>query len=168
MKVEAVPIDSISQDPANLRKHSDRNLSAIIASLRKFGQQHPVVIDSRGIILAGNGRYEAIKQLGWPTILAVRSDLSGSEATAYSIADNRTAELAEWHEVELAETLRALQSEGFDIEAAGYLDVEVDQLLAKLGNGELPPDADGKEYDESVADDVEMCICPKCSYEFPK
>ena len=132
MKTESVAIESISQDPANVRRHGERNLSAIVASLRKFGQQKPIVVSKDGIILAGNGTYEAARKLGWDKIDIVRSKLTGSEATAYAIADNRTAELAEWHEIELAETLRALQSEEFDIEAAGWTEGEVDGLLEKL------------------------------------
>lgn len=134
MKTKQVPIKQLSQDPSNVRRHSERNLSAIVASLRKFGQQKPIVIDGKGIILAGNGTYEAAKRLGWDTIAVVQTDLKGSEATAYAIADNRTAELAEWDETALAETLRALQSEDFDVEAAGFTDGELDDLLEKLGS----------------------------------
>jgi hypothetical protein len=134
MKTKQIPITELSQDPSNVRRHSERNLAAITASLRKFGQQKPIVIDSKGIILAGNGTYEAAKRLGWDTLAVVQTDLKGSEAIAYAIADNRTAELAEWDDTALAETLRALQSEDFEIEAAGFTDDELDDLLEKLGS----------------------------------
>ena len=166
MKIESVPIESISTDPANLRKHDERNISAIIASLRRFGQQHPIVIDSRGIVLAGNGRYEAIKRLGWPTILAVRSDLAGADATAYAIADNRTAELANWDDTALAETLRALQSEEFDIEAAGFTGDEVDQLIEKLASEIVPDFQPGTIDDQGRLDEKAKTTCPECGHEF--
>ena len=166
MKIEAVPIESISTDPANLRKHDERNISAIIASLRRFGQQHPIVIDSRGIVLAGNGRYEAIKRLGWPTILAVRSDLAGVDATAYAIADNRTAELANWDDTALAETLRALQSEEFEIEAAGFTGDEVDQLIEKLASEIVPDFQPGTIDDQGRLDEKAKTTCPECGHEF--
>jgi DNA modification methylase len=140
MKIKTVAISSISQDPANLRKHGERNIDAIVASLRKFGQQHPIVIDSKGIILSGNGRYMAAVKLGWSDIKVVESSLTGSAATAYAIADNRTAELAEWDTTALAETLRALQSEEFDTDAAGYSDVEIDALVEGLGSELLGAD----------------------------
>jgi hypothetical protein len=140
MKIKTVAIGSISQDPANLRKHGERNIDAIVASLRKFGQQHPIVIDSKGIILSGNGRYMAAVKLGWSDIKVVESSLTGSAATAYAIADNRTAELAEWDTTALAETLRALQSEEFDTTAAGYTDGEIDALVEGLGSELLGAD----------------------------
>jgi hypothetical protein len=140
MKIKTVAISSISQDPANLRKHGERNIDAIVASLRKFGQQHPIVIDSKGVILSGNGRYMAAVKLGWSDIKVVESSLTGSAATAYAIADNRTAELAEWDTTALAETLRALQSEEFDTTAAGYSDGEIDALVEGLGSELLGAD----------------------------
>lgn len=135
MEIKTVPVNSISQDPANLRKHGERNIDAIVASLRKFGQQHPIVIDNKGIILSGNGRYMAAVKLGWHEIKVVESDLTGSSATAYAIADNRTAELADWDTTALAETLRALQSEEFDTDAAGYSESEIDALVEGLNIG---------------------------------
>ena len=44
MKSEAVKIDSISEDPANLRRHGERNLETIKASLKRFGQQKPIAM----------------------------------------------------------------------------------------------------------------------------
>jgi ParB-like chromosome segregation protein Spo0J len=133
VKVQTVPIDSIHPDPANVRKHGPRNLDTIKASLARFGQQKPVVVDTKGIVRAGNGTLEAARALGWAEIAIVRSDLKGSEATAYAIADNRSAELAEWDETGLAETLRSLQSEDFDLGAVGYEAGEVDALIERLG-----------------------------------
>ena len=134
MILETVDISDISQDPANVRKHSERNLESIAASLRAFGQQKPIVVDKRGVILAGNGTYEAARRIGWDKIQITRTDLSGTLATAYAIADNRTAELAEWDDTALAEQLRALQSEEFDLKNVGYTDDEVQQLIDGIGD----------------------------------
>jgi len=106
--VESVPIATLSQDPANARKHDDKNLEAIKASLRRFGQQKPIVVDSSNVVRAGNGTLAAATALGWESINVVQTDLQGSEATAYAIADNRTAELAEWDESVLAASLSSL------------------------------------------------------------
>lgn len=130
MILESVPLATLHADPANVRRHPERNLDAIKASLARFGQQKPIVVDASGIVRAGNGTLEAARALGWNEVAIVRTPLKGSEATAYAIADNRTADLAEWDDVSLAETLRALQSEDFDLNAVGFTDEEVDELLA--------------------------------------
>ena len=37
MKIETVKIDSLKLDPNNIRKHSKKNLNAIVASLQVVG-----------------------------------------------------------------------------------------------------------------------------------
>jgi DNA modification methylase len=114
-----------------VRKHPEKNIQSIIASLKRFGQQKPIVVDANGIVRAGNGTLMAAKQLGYTEIAIVRSPLKGSEATAYAIADNRTAELAEWDEGSLAEQLAALQIEDEELAlATGFDDADIDALLA--------------------------------------
>ena len=111
MLTELLPVAGLHLDPANARKHSSRNLEAVKASLARFGQQKPIVIDKDNIVRAGNGTLEAAKALGWEEISIVRSELIGPEMTAFAIADNRTAELAEWDMEALAKTLKALPRE---------------------------------------------------------
>ena len=130
----AVDMNTIAPDPANARQHPARNLDSIRGSLLAFGQQKPVVVDGRGIILAGNGLYQAARQLGWERIAAVRTGLTGIEGVGYSIADNRTAELAEWDWETLAVQLAELQADGTDLEALGFMAEELAELLAPAGN----------------------------------
>lgn len=131
MKAELVAIDSLTFDPSNVRKHGEQNLATIKASLNRFGQQKPIVVDANGVVRAGNGTLMAAKALGWKEIAVVRSTLAGSEATAYAIADNRTAELAEWDDDALKQTLAALQIEDEDLAVATGFDAkEIDALLA--------------------------------------
>lgn len=132
MKIQKLKISDLSNDPANARKHGDRNIETIVASLRRFGQQKPIVVDSSGVVRAGNGTLEAARKLGWDSIDAIQTNLTGSEATAYAIADNRTAELAEWDDDVLAATLNGLLADDEDLlDAAGF---DEDELAAMLGD----------------------------------
>ena len=93
----AVPVADLHLDPANARRHGDRNVEAIAASLSRWGQRAPLVVQRDGMVVrAGNGRLEAAKRLGWTHVAALVVDEGSVEATAFAIADNRTAELAEW------------------------------------------------------------------------
>ena len=140
MNIETIALSDLSLDPSNVRKHSRRNLDAIKASLRKFGQQKPIVVDAKGIVLAGNGTLAAAQELGWTEIQIVRTELAGVEATAFAIADNRTAELAEWDEDGLAKVLESLKVEDADLLAAtGYDAAEVDKMIgAEVTEDEVP------------------------------
>jgi DNA modification methylase len=129
MQTQRVKIDTLTLDPANVRRHPAKNLDTIKASLTRFGQQRPVLVNAKGIIIAGNGTVMAAKALGWDHINIVRTELDGSEATAYAIADNRTAELAEWDDSALAQQLAALQIEDAELaKAAGFDDKEIAAL----------------------------------------
>lgn len=122
MEVSRRLISELTLDPNNARTHSQKNLDAIKASLLKFGQRKPIVINAKGVILAGNGTVEAAKALGWDYIEVAATPADWDEATAraYALADNRTAELAEWDENVLAKQLLELLDEDFDIEAIGF------------------------------------------------
>lgn len=98
----AIPITSVVLDPSNARKHGDRNIEAIKASLAKFGQRAPIVVQRDGMVVrSGNGRLLAAKALGWAEIAATIIDEDNATAAQFAIADNRTAELAEWDEESL-------------------------------------------------------------------
>ena len=121
MKVETVKIESLTLDPNNARKHSKRNLDAIASSLDKFGQRKPIVVHN-GVVIAGNGTLEAARTLGWTEIGISRcpDDWDADTAKAYALADNRSAELAEWDDLVLANQLLDLDGMGWDIEALGF------------------------------------------------
>jgi ParB-like chromosome segregation protein Spo0J len=130
MEIERISVADLSLDPSNVRKHSRRNLDAIKASLRKFGQQKPIVVDAKGIVLAGNGTLTAAQELGWTDIDIIRTELAGVEATAFAIADNRTAELAEWDD-NLGDVLQSLASDGYDLSQIGFDQSDLDALMGE-------------------------------------
>ena len=157
MNTELVPISDLTPDPANARKHGERNLKAIIDSLRAFGQQKPIVVDQRGIVVAGNGTLEAAKRLGWEEIAIVRTELEPTQATAFGIADNRTAELAEWDEEVLVSLLDSL-----DDETRGLMHFDQKELDAFA----VPDFQPVSEDEQSRLDEKAKTICPECGHEF--
>jgi DNA modification methylase len=118
-------IDQLEFDPINARKHPVKNIEAIKGSLTKFGQQKPIVINSKGIVIAGNGTLMAAKALGWKTIKAVVSDLNDLNQMAFALADNRTSELAEWDQDILSLQLAQLDLNDFDTDSIGFEDFEI-------------------------------------------
>jgi hypothetical protein len=108
-RIEYLPVSELKFDPKNSRKHPTRNIDSIKESLRRFGQQKPIVIDATNTVVAGNGFLQAARELGWSQILCIKTDLEGAEAMAFAIADNRTAELAEWDMEALAASLKEIR-----------------------------------------------------------
>jgi hypothetical protein len=83
--------------------------------------------------------------LGWKRIAVVQTELTGAEARAFAIADNRTAELAEWHDEGLAAALDGLDDDlklaaGFNGAEARKLQRDLDRAAGREGD----PDDDLK------------------------
>lgn len=83
MKPKRLKVAELQQDPRNARLHSRRNLNDIKASLQAYGQQKPIVVNSEGVVIAGNGTLAAAAELGWRTIYAVQTALNAEQAKAY-------------------------------------------------------------------------------------
>lgn len=113
-----VPVGNLKLDPRNARAHPARNLGAIERSLSHFGQQKPVVVQADGVILAGNGLYQVAIALGWTHVAAVRFEGTAEAARAFALADNRSAELAQWNLQVLVEELSAMEE--IPIEDVGF------------------------------------------------
>jgi hypothetical protein len=105
-----VDVADLHEDPKNARKHGAKNLTAICTSLTEVGQQKPIIVDAKGMIIAGNGTYRAACSLGWTEIAAVQFDGSARKAKQFALADNRTAELAEWDFKALSDSIRELDA----------------------------------------------------------
>jgi DNA modification methylase len=122
LKLETINIDALILDPQNARLHDGKNIQAIAGSLSRFGQRKPIVISGNNVIVAGNGTVAAAKHLGWSEVQIVRvpPDWTAEQITAYALADNRTAELAEWDSKILSEQLIELDAVGWDIAEFGF------------------------------------------------
>jgi ParB-like chromosome segregation protein Spo0J len=59
------PIGALKSNPRNSRTHSKRQIRQIAESMKAFGFTNPVLLDESNTIVAGHGRVEAAKLLGW-------------------------------------------------------------------------------------------------------
>jgi DNA modification methylase len=137
MNIETWLVGNLRPDPQNARTHDKRNLDAIATSLTKFGQRKPIVVTPDGVVLAGNGTLQAAKSLGWKSLVVAVTPPEWDYATAkaYALADNRSAELAEWDTSVLASQLVELDAEGWDI---GELGFDVPEQTNELNEDEGP------------------------------
>lgn len=133
MDIKKVKLSELKPDKKNARKHDKRNIEEIKRSLQRNPQYRPFVVQkSTGRILVGNGMYQAMKELGITEGWAEYRDLTDEEATVLALADNRTAELAEWD----MSTLKDLfQDMGADIEVPGWNADEIEDLFGLPTDG---------------------------------
>jgi DNA modification methylase len=151
LRALARPIDGLAFDPKNARQHGDRNLEAIGAALDTFTQRKPIVVNRRGMIVeAGNGTLEAARAMiaagdpRWAMLAMVLVDDDPETATGYGLADNRTAELAEWNQEVLGELLNDLEASD-DLAGVGWNDDELAALYAELDDTPKPERSNRKQ-----------------------
>jgi hypothetical protein len=141
LQIETVAIDSILENPANTRIHSDTQLQSLAASLKRFGQRIPLVVNEKDrIILVGNGRFRAMRDiLKWKAVDVVWSKLNSTEATAFSIADNQLGVISEWDSNLLSSTVQELFEfdPKFDWNTIGFSNDEVIPMLHDLTDEQL-------------------------------
>ena len=148
----------------NSRTHSERQVEQIAASIKEFGFTQPVLVDGKNGIIAGHGRVMAAKSIGMGQVPTIElAGLSDAHKRAYVIADNKLTLNGGWDESVLADELKALGSEGFDLSLTGFDDLDLVSFLVDKTEGQ-EPESSAKEID---ADGFAMDHkCPKCGFEF--
>ena len=63
MRVEAVPIGQVTPYVRNPRKN-EAAVAKVAASIMEFGWRQPIVVDEKGVIIAGHTRLLAAQRLG--------------------------------------------------------------------------------------------------------
>lgn len=95
-KSKTIKLSSIKPNPDNPRLIKDDKFYKLVESIKTFGEKmmplRPIVIDENKIILGGNMRFKALKELGYKEVPAswVKStnELSEEEKKEFIIKDN--------------------------------------------------------------------------------
>ena len=139
LKIKYINTDYLNPYKNNSRTHSEAQIKQISASIQEFGFTNPILIDGKGIIIAGHGRVMAAKALGLdevPTILL--DSLSEAQRAAYVIADNKLALNAGWDDQILTIEISALKELDFDIDLLGFDENELKEILNDLDVEDKP------------------------------
>ena len=129
-QIEMRETDSLIPYARNSRTHSKEQIQQIAASIKEFGFNAPVAIDSEGGIIAGHGRVMAAQLLGLKEVPVVILDhLTEAQKKAYIIADNKLALNASWDNDLLKIELEELKELDIDLSVTGFDDKEIDALL---------------------------------------
>ena len=128
--VERWPLERLVPFARNARTHSCVQVDQIAASMREWGWTNPILVDEQGTIIAGHGRVEAAKKLGFSEApVMVATGWSEPKKRAYVIADNQLALNAGWNEEMLAAELSDLQELAFDVHLIGFDAKDLSRLL---------------------------------------
>jgi DNA modification methylase len=139
------PVGDLTPDPRNARTHPKRQIDQIKASITAFGFTNPILTDPEGHIIAGHGRLQAARAMGFAEVPTITlSGLSDAQKRALRIADNKIALNAGWDleilQLELSEL--ASLDVGIDLTLTGFSSGEIDVILTSSDDPDdevIPP-----------------------------
>lgn len=122
LRIEYIPIGKLTPNKKNARAHHADDIQCIKNSIEQFGMCDPIgVWGDDNIIVEGQGRLQALKELGYTEVPTIRLDfLSDEERRAYGIAHNKTAENSSWNFENLNAEMSDL-SVDFDFSNFGFI-----------------------------------------------
>jgi ParB-like chromosome segregation protein Spo0J len=133
--VEARSLDKLAPYARNSRTHDDAQIRQIAASIREWGFTMPILVDEKGTILAGHGRYAAAALLKLNEVPVIVADgWSEAKKRAYVIADNKLTLNGGWDSELLAVELQDLSAEGYDVQVTGFEGAELAALLGGVSD----------------------------------
>jgi len=139
LKIELVKIEAIKPYPGNAKAHPRDQVKKIAQSIQEYGFQVPILLDKENVIITGHGRLLAAKKLKMESVPTVRMDhLTDAQVRAFRLMDNRSNE-SDWLPEDLANELKLLSLEGFDLELTGFDGVEIEKLF-DIKEGLTDPD----------------------------
>lgn len=126
----------------NARTHSDEQVDQIVASMKEWGWTNPVLVDEKGMIIAGHGRVLAARNLGIEKApVLVAKGWTDAQKKAYVLADNKLAMNAGWDDALLKVEIGALGDLDFDLGVIGFDPSELADILADPTEGLTDEDA---------------------------
>ena len=132
----------------NNARINDGAVDAVANSIKEFGIKNPIIIDRDNVIVCGHTRIKACEKLGIETVpCVVADDLTDEQIKAFRIADNSTAQIAEWD----LEKLQA-ELENIDMDMVQFgLQEQIEEIEKSLDNGY------GEEFTLPDGDKSEIC-----------
>jgi len=126
-----VPIDSVFPNDFNPNELDETLYKSLVDNLSKKGQQYPIIINPNGMIIDGENRWKAMKQLGFKEIDVEIRDLDRIQSMILNYRLNR--ERGHLNPFKEAKMFKELVDSGLSYsQIANYLGIDKDQVYSRL------------------------------------
>lgn len=165
MQIIKLGIEELTPYENNAKKHTPEQIEQIKNSIQAFGNIDPLgIAGENNVIYVGNGRYIALKELGYKEAYCIRLDhLTEQERKAYAIAHNKLAMNTGFDDELLRAEMESLQDIDFDLELTGFEEWELEDILDPMSSEDLQ---DFLVERESKEKEPKKAKCPSCGCEF--
>ncbi len=173
-EIEQWPLARLKPYKRNAKNHPPEQIALLAKIMAKHGFDVPIVVDKKGVIVKGHGRWLAARELRLPTVPVIVRDLTPAQSAEARIADNRVGEFGWDFDALVADVVGGLK-DGLDMDVTGW-------TLKELGLDKSPQDDGGSRtgpIDDTVAGDdgdekgtgeIELGEgahkCPRCQFTF--
>ena len=118
---------------------NDHAVAAVAKSIESFGFNVPILCDQNMAIIAGHTWWKAARKLGLASVPVIQLEMTDTQRKAFAVADNKTAEIADWDVPKLRSILCELESQ-IDLKAIGFTSQELQRILdAEIEEDFVPP-----------------------------
>lgn len=156
LKVTYVPVERLTEWNRNPRDN-DEAAERLAQLIEHYGFINPIIATPNYVIRAGHTRLKAAKKAGMREVPVLFVEFeSEAAAQAFSLADNKSSEWADWNLPLLKDLLLELDTGEFDVELTGFQADEIEELINRFGSdegteeGDFDPDAALDEIEEPI------------------
>jgi len=142
LQIHEVELSNLRPWEGNPRLN-DHAVDAVLRSITAFGFNVPILCDQNLMIVAGHTRWKAAKKLGLQTVPVIILEMTDARRRAFSLADNKTAEIADWDPAKLRDALRELITEEVDPRELGFSHDELRRYLLQADEEDRLPEVEG-------------------------
>lgn len=168
MKVTVKKLADLKPMGKNVRRHSQKQITEYVRSIKMFGQIKPLVVDEEGLILIGNGLFEALMTMGADKAdCYVMTGMSEKEKKKLMLADNRVYELGMTDMDAFDEIIKSLEGDidvpGWDADLLETLNStisEVNEMVENYGSYDPEDISHISARQNSGSDDSDSPITP--------
>ena len=125
-------------NPRKKLKKGDKEYKKIENSIREFGFADPLVVNSDMTIIGGHQRLTVAIDLGYTEVPCAVVDVDKTREKALNIALNKIT--GAWDEEMLADLLKDLGDEDFNLEFTGFEAPEIEQLFSNIYDKQVKED----------------------------
>lgn len=140
-------------NPRKKLKKGDKEYKKIENSIREFGFADPLVVNSDMTIIGGHQRLTVAIDLGYTEVPCAVVDVDKTREKALNIALNKIT--GAWDEEMLADLLKDLGDEDFNLEFTGFEAPEIEQLFSNIYDKQV------KEDDFDVESELKQLVFSK-------
>jgi len=145
LKIIYIPIHQIHAYEQNAKLHPKEQVKQIVDSIKEFGFNDPIAIDTDGTIIEGHGRLLAAQSMGLKEVPTITlEDMTEIQKKVYIIAHNKLTMNSGFDFDILKDEVKSILEEipDFDLSITGFDEGELEAMIEEeiIYDGEVDPD----------------------------